>query len=124
MRSRLESSVAGSALKLAVKDSSGETTTSILLTDWLVIRSKALRDLVGLDQGAGHHRDAEQDGDRGQGGAQLARRQAAERDQGHRRPLRQSRMPSTDEPGVLLDHLSVAEEEDAVGDRGGARRRG
>ena len=83
--------------------------------------SKPAADLVGQHVGAGDHRHAEQDGDRGQRGAQLALGEAAEREADHAASsLRWSRICSCDGCSWSIDDLAVGEEQHRVGDRGRA----
>ena len=120
-RTSAASSGCVAAPKLLVNASRGATTTSTPRLAVCVMSSNAAADLVGLHVGAGDHRDAEQDRDRGQRRAQLALRQAA---QGERRScasaLRWSRISSTVGSACVVDDAPVGEEEDAVGDRGRA----
>ena len=82
-------------------------------------------DLIGLDVRAGDHRDAEEDRDGGQRGAQLAlpMLRSAMRDHADRRP--QAVEDRVDRRALLrADDASVGEEDDAVGEGRGATGRG
>ena len=86
-------------------------------------RVERLVDRVREDVGAAHHRDAEDDRERGEDGAELPPRHAAEGDPDHVRAISSSAVSTScsSSPGELLDDLAVGEEEDAVG-RGGRTR--
>ena len=81
--------------------------------------SKALRDRVGEDVGAAHHRHPEDDRERGQDRAAAAEEQALERDPAHLGASSCVAATIVRDVGVgqIRDDLPVGEEEDAVGDR-------
>ena len=82
-------------------------------------RVERVVDRVGEHEGAAHHRDAEDDRERRQDGAQLAAEHALAARTGSlgvRSPPSRRGSSCALEPRQLLDDQAVGEEEDAVGD--------
>ena len=84
---------------------------------------EGLLDRVGQDQRAADHRDADHDGERRQQRADLAPREALQRDGDHRSVISSSaaRISCALERPEVADDVAVGEEQHAVGDRRGVR---
>ena len=98
-------------------------TASVFSYDASNSPSKDLLHRVGEDERAADHRDADDDGERGEQRADLAARESLQRDADHR-PLTSSsvaRISCARGGAEVADDVAVGEEQHAVGDRRGVR---